>query len=56
MKKLIAEEVGAGFYNIDVDTSTLVDLSQPSLAEQQRLNYERAAEITGFIRGTSRRA
>ena len=50
VKKLIAEEVGAGFYNIDVDTSTLVDLSKPSLPEQQRLNYERAAEITGFIR------
>jgi fructose-bisphosphate aldolase, class II len=50
VKKLIAEEIGAGFYNIDVDTSTLVDLSQPSLAEQQRINYERAAEITTFIR------
>ena len=50
VKKLIAEEVGAGFYNIDVDTSTLVDLSQSSLGEQQRLNYERAAEITAFIR------
>jgi fructose-bisphosphate aldolase class II len=50
VKKLIAEEVGAGFYNIDVDTSTLVDLSRGSLAEQQRLNYERAAEITDFIR------
>lgn len=50
VKKLIAEEVGAGFYNIDVDTSTLVDLSQATLAEQQRLNYERAAEITKFIR------
>ena len=50
VKKLIAEEVGAGFYNIDVDTSTLVDLSQPTLEEQQRLNYERAAEITAFIR------
>jgi fructose-bisphosphate aldolase, class II len=51
VKKLIAEEVGAGFYNIDVDTSTLVDLSRPTLKEQQRLNYERAAEITAFIRG-----
>ena len=51
VKKLIAEEIGAGFYNIDVDTSTLVDLSHASLAEQQRLNYERAAEITAFIRG-----
>src|SRR6476660_7912102 len=27
VKKLIAEEIGAGFYNIDVDSSTLVDLS-----------------------------
>ncbi len=50
VKKLIAEEVGAGFYNIDVDTSTLVDLSKPTLDEQQRANYERAAEITAFIR------
>jgi fructose/tagatose bisphosphate aldolase len=50
VKKLIAEEVGAGFYNIDVDTSTLVDLSHASLEEQQRLNYEHAAEITAFIR------
>ena len=50
VKKLIAEEVGSGFYNIDVDTSTLVDLSHDSLEEQQRLNYEHAAEITAFIR------
>ncbi|HXI21316.1 MAG TPA: class II fructose-bisphosphate aldolase, partial [Gemmatimonadales bacterium] len=50
VKKLIAEELGAGFYNIDVDTSTLVDLSRPTLLEQQRLNYEHAAEITHFIR------
>jgi fructose-bisphosphate aldolase, class II len=50
VKKLIAEEIGAGFYNIDVDTSTLVDLSQPTLEEQQRANYERAAEITALIR------
>jgi fructose-bisphosphate aldolase, class II len=50
VKKLVAEEVGAGFYNIDVDTSTLVDLSHTSLSDQQRLNYERAADITCFIR------
>ncbi len=50
VKNLIAEEIGAGFYNIDVDTSTLVDLSRPTLAEQQRINYERAAEITKFTR------
>ncbi len=51
VKKLIAEEIGAGFYNIDVDTSTLVDLAQPTLDEQQRVNFDRAAEITAFIRG-----
>jgi len=51
VKTLIAEEVAAGFYNIDVDTSTLVDLSLPTLDEQQRANYERAAEVTAFIRG-----
>lgn len=50
VKKLIAEEVASGFFNIDVDTSTLVDLQQPTLDAQQRLNYERAAEITEFIR------
>jgi fructose/tagatose bisphosphate aldolase len=50
VKRLIAEEVAAGFYNIDVDTSTLVDLSQATLEDQQRDNYERAAEITAFIR------
>jgi fructose/tagatose bisphosphate aldolase len=50
VKKLIGEEIAAGFYNIDVDTSTLVDLSHATLEEQQRLNFERAAEITKFIR------
>ena len=28
------EAVAAGFYNIDIDSSTLVDLSQPTLDEQ----------------------
>jgi fructose-bisphosphate aldolase class II len=50
VKNLIGEEIAAGFFNIDVDTSTLVDLSFPKLSAQQRHNYERAAEITRFIR------
>jgi fructose-bisphosphate aldolase, class II len=50
LRALIEEEVHAGFYNIDVDTSTLVDLSKSTLDEQQRTNYERAAELTQFIR------
>jgi fructose-bisphosphate aldolase class II len=51
VKALVREAVAAGFYNIDVDTSTLVDLSQPTLDAQQRVNYERAAELTEVIRG-----
>jgi fructose/tagatose bisphosphate aldolase len=50
IRKLIVEEIQAGFYNIDIDTSTLVDLSQATLDEQQRTNYELAAEFTRFIR------
>ena len=50
IKALIDEELHAGFYNIDVDTSTLVDLSKSTLDEQQRTNYERAAELTQYIR------
>lgn len=51
VKQLAREAIDAGFYNIDVDTSTLVDLSKQSLAEQQRRNYEECADITRFIRG-----
>ncbi len=50
VRKLIGEEVGAGFFNIDVDTSTLVDLAQSTLAEQQRRNYEECVEITRAVR------
>ena len=50
VKQLIAEAVDAGFYNIDVDTSTLVDLSKPGLDEQQRVNYEQAVELTRYVR------
>ena len=47
---LIREEIAAGFYNIDIDTSTLVDLDKPTLAEQQAVNCELAADFTAFIR------
>ena len=50
VKTLVAEEIAAGFYNIDIDTSTLVDLTQDTLEAQQRHNYERCAEITESIR------
>ncbi len=50
VKALAREAIDAGFYNIDVDTSTLVDLSKPTLAEQQRRNFEECADITQYIR------
>lgn len=50
VKALVKEAVAAGFYNIDIDTSTLVDLSKESLAEQQRLNYEVCVDILQTVR------
>src|SRR6185437_7885487 len=51
MHDLIKREMAAGFYNIDIDTSTLVDLDKGSLDEQQNVNYMLAAHFTHFIRG-----
>jgi fructose/tagatose bisphosphate aldolase len=42
--------IDAGYRNIDIDSSTLVDLSRPTVDEQQRDNYSRAAELTALIR------
>jgi fructose-bisphosphate aldolase, class II len=50
VKALAREAIAAGFYNIDIDTSTLVDLSKPNLEEQQRANYEQGADIAHFVR------
>lgn len=50
VKDLIAEAIHAGFYNIDIDASTLVDLSKGSISEQQELNYSLSAELTAYIR------
>src|SRR3972149_8778849 len=50
LKKLIKDSISAGFYNIDIDSSTMVDLSKSSLKEQQRLNYEIASDMTAYIR------
>lgn len=50
VKDLITEAVGAGFYNIDIDCSTLVDLSWPTEVEQQRLNIELTAELARHTR------
>jgi fructose-bisphosphate aldolase, class II len=50
VRALIGEEIAAGFYNIDIDTSTLVDLTKPTLEEQQEVNVTLAADFTSFIR------
>ena len=50
VRGLIKEAIEAEFYNIDIDTSTLVDLDKPALKEQQRPNFERAAELGAYIR------
>jgi len=50
VRALIKEEIAAGFYNIDIDTSTLVDLTKPTLPEQQEVNVSLAADFTAFIR------
>lgn len=50
VRELMQEAIEAGFYNIDIDTSTLVDLSHESLDEQQRTNYTLSAALTEFVR------
>ena len=50
VKNLIWEAIEAGFYNIDIDTSTLVDLTKSTVKEQQETNYSLAAEFTTMIR------
>lgn len=50
IKGLIAEAIDAEFYNIDIDASTLVDLSKPTVKEQQRPNFEMTAELAKYIR------
>jgi len=42
--------IDAGYRNIDIDSSTLVDLSKPTVEAQQHENYVRAAELTALIR------
>ena len=50
LKDLITKAVNAGFYNIDIDASTIVDLAKGSVVEQQRPNFEVTAQLTEFIR------
>ena len=50
IKDLTREAVDAGFFNIDIDASTIVDLERPTLEEQQEKNCQVTADMTEFIR------
>jgi fructose/tagatose bisphosphate aldolase len=50
VRDLSDEAIRAGFFNIDIDTSTLVDLKKPTIPEQQEVNYTLCAELTAAIR------
>lgn len=50
VKGLIRKAISAGFYNIDLDLSTLVDYSKKSLDEQQQINYTLSAELAEYCR------
>jgi len=50
LESLIDEAIAAESYNIDIDTSTLVDLKYETRDEQQRENYLGTAHFTKYIR------
>ncbi len=50
LRDLIHEAIAAGFFNIDIDTSTLVDISKPTVPEQQKVNVELSAMFSAHIR------
>jgi len=50
LKDMIIHAMEGYFYNIDIDSSTVVDLSQGNIKKQQKSNYEVCAKLTHFIR------
>lgn len=50
VKGLIKEAIEAEFYNIDIDSSTLVDIERSTVKEQQRPNFEKTAELAKYVR------
>lgn len=48
IKELISKAFSAGFYNIDIDGSTLVDLSRPTVSEQQQDNVRASTILATF--------
>jgi len=56
IEQLIDEAIPAGFLQIDIDTSTLVDLSKPTLEAQQDVNANLCARFTKYIRSKEPKA
>ncbi len=50
IKNLIKNSIEAGFFNIDIDASTLVDLEKKEIDDQQKNNYEMTALMTEYVR------
>jgi fructose/tagatose bisphosphate aldolase len=50
LEGIIRGQIAACFYNIDIDASTVVDLSLPTVADQQRENAALTAHFTRFVR------
>lgn len=50
LKEIMREQIAASFFNIDIDASTVVDLSLPTIEDQQRLNAELTALFTTYVR------
>jgi fructose/tagatose bisphosphate aldolase len=50
IKALICDAIDAGFYNIDIDSSTVVDLTKTDTKKQQANNYTVCAKLAHFIR------
>ncbi|MCC6315871.1 MAG: class II fructose-bisphosphate aldolase [Thermomicrobiales bacterium] len=50
LRELTAESIAAGYFNIDIDASTMVDIELPTLEAQQELNARLTADLTRFIR------
>lgn len=50
LKQIMKRQIEADFFNIDIDASTVVDLSLPTIEDQQRLNAELTALFTNYVR------
>ncbi len=50
VKELIAQALEAGFYNVDIDASTLVDYAKPDIYDQQQTNFLVSSQLSQYVR------